>query len=243
MKIGRIISIFIVLDLVLLGAGFFLGSSADKPLETNAGQSSLAHSASEGTAFSGAERRQPVHNAEFGGGEYIPAESRDRHGADRSVNRETARESRNSLASGGVLPGQGGNQDTGVNQAVESAAGQPASGVYNAQQQSGDTPRTNILTQNSGPDEAAQSKPVKVPLAFTDPAATLNLNEGQQQQLANLQQDFINSVGGGNQNPNDPAYSAQWRAAQEYSDAMFKMTFGIQAFLLQQMNQNHNQGD
>jgi hypothetical protein len=53
----------------------------------------------------------------------------------------------------------------------------------------------------------------------------------QLQQIDELRQQFVQSVGGANQNPNDPAYYRQWELAREAADDRFRVLFGDQAFL------------
>ena len=48
-----------------------------------------------------------------------------------------------------------------------------------------------------------------------------------------LQDEFIEAIGGPDQNPDDPAYRARWVEAQQLSDATFKARYGTAAFILQ----------
>lgn len=57
--------------------------------------------------------------------------------------------------------------------------------------------------------------------------------------IANLQQDFVNAIGGPNQTPTDPAYYQRWVAAQKSSDEQYRLLVGNQAFLLQQISINN----
>jgi len=69
--------------------------------------------------------------------------------------------------------------------------------------------------------------PVSMPLVLQniDPAA-LGLNDEQMQVIANLRQNFLEQIGGTNQNPNDPAYLVRWQKAQPESDNMIKGLLG-----------------
>jgi hypothetical protein len=60
--------------------------------------------------------------------------------------------------------------------------------------------------------------------------STLNLNNAQTQAIANIRETFWNSVGGANQDTNDPAYLARWQDAQEKADNMLKTFLGEQSF-------------
>jgi hypothetical protein len=70
-----------------------------------------------------------------------------------------------------------------------------------------------------------------MPLVFQDidPAA-LNLSSGQLQAIDNLQQWFVNEVGGLGQDPNDPAYKERWLKAQSQMDDMTRGMLGVNAF-------------
>ena len=50
-----------------------------------------------------------------------------------------------------------------------------------------------------------------------------------------LQQNFVDAIGGSNQNPADPAYYQRWIAAQANIDAQYRLLVGNQAFLVEQM--------
>lgn len=56
--------------------------------------------------------------------------------------------------------------------------------------------------------------------------SALNLDQEQQQMVAGLRQDFIDRIGGTNQDPNDPAYLARWQKAQAYEDSMLSAYIG-----------------
>lgn len=55
----------------------------------------------------------------------------------------------------------------------------------------------------------------------------LGLSDDQKQVIAQLQQQFIDAIGGPYQDPNDPAYLQRWQKAQPESDDMFKALLGI----------------
>jgi len=81
----------------------------------------------------------------------------------------------------------------------------------------------------------AKETPVSVPLAFIAPSPAVDLNAPQQQEaLTQLQQGFVDAVGGQSQNPADPAYTAKWKSAQPSSDDRFRLWFGDQAYMAQQ---------
>jgi hypothetical protein len=91
----------------------------------------------------------------------------------------------------------------------------------------------DIAAADSQPAEIAS---VSVPLILQniDPAV-LNLNSDQSQILERLRQNFVQSIGGTNQDPNDPAYLARWQKAQPEADDMVRTMFGTAAFQAYQM--------
>ncbi len=59
---------------------------------------------------------------------------------------------------------------------------------------------------------------------------TLVIDETALPVLDQLRRDFIEAVGGQNQDANDPAYPQRWRQAQTQSDRRFMQQYGAQAF-------------
>jgi len=76
-----------------------------------------------------------------------------------------------------------------------------------------------------------------VPLAFTTSAD--GATPSQAAALGRLRQDFVNNLGGPNQNPDTPAYAQNWQAAQALSDSNYAQQFGLQAFVQAQLAQFH----
>jgi len=73
--------------------------------------------------------------------------------------------------------------------------------------------------------------PPSLPLVLQDVnLASLNLNEDQQEAVAQIRQQFIDQIGGTNQDPSDPAYLARWQKAQPEMDDMLAGMIGRQAF-------------
>jgi hypothetical protein len=60
--------------------------------------------------------------------------------------------------------------------------------------------------------------------------STLNLDNAQTQAIAQIRETFWDSVGGANQNTNDPAYASRWQKAQNQADNMLQAMLGEQAF-------------
>jgi hypothetical protein len=58
----------------------------------------------------------------------------------------------------------------------------------------------------------------------------LGLSDDQKQVIAQLQQQFIDSIGGPYQDPHDPAYRQRWQKAQPESDTMLKTLLGVSIY-------------
>jgi hypothetical protein len=61
------------------------------------------------------------------------------------------------------------------------------------------------------------------------------LTANQKAAVRRLQQQFVDAIGGPNQNASDPAYSARWQTAQQESDDVLRAQLGDQAYLSYQM--------
>lgn len=58
----------------------------------------------------------------------------------------------------------------------------------------------------------------------------LGLNDDQKQVITQIQQQFVDEIGGPYQDPNDPAYLKRWQKAQPESDDMVKAMLGSTIF-------------
>lgn len=92
---------------------------------------------------------------------------------------------------------------------------------------------TSVARQDPRPWLRHDSAPVP-PLIF-QPMDQLNLTDVQKQVLGQLQQQFLNEVGGPDQDPSDPAYLARWQAAQPKIDQSLKGLLGSQFYLKLQL--------
>jgi hypothetical protein len=84
-------------------------------------------------------------------------------------------------------------------------------------------------------------QPAEMPLVFqdVDPSA-LHLTDSQAAIINEIRQDFLQQVGGPNQDPNDPAYRQRWLPAQRQADDMLKGMLGstfVQNYQLHLMEQ------
>ena len=128
--------------------------------------------------------------------------------------------------------GYGAWSQAAENQLVARLLGQPEAG-----------PAGGLLNASI---QSAKQKTVALtyPLVFQSvDAATLGLSEEQKKAIAEIQQQFIEEIGGTNQNPADPAYLERWQKAQPAMDEVLKGWLGGQAFMdyaiaAQESNQN-----
>jgi hypothetical protein len=91
-------------------------------------------------------------------------------------------------------------------------------------------------TSPAAASNAAAPAPA-VPLAFT--TSPNGATPTQAAALGRLRQDFVDNLGGQNQNPNTPAYAQSWQTAQVLSDSNYAQQFGWQAFVQAQLAQVH----
>ena len=76
------------------------------------------------------------------------------------------------------------------------------------------------------------TEPVRMPLVFqTRALARLKLNAEQSTELRELAQQFVQEIGGANQDPSDPAYLARWQQAQPKFDGLIVNVIGRRALV------------
>ena len=77
----------------------------------------------------------------------------------------------------------------------------------------------------------APAAPPEYPLVFqTTGLNALGLNDRQKTAIQQVQQQFVNDLGGPNQNPSDPAYLARWVTAQNSADQALIGILGNDAY-------------
>jgi hypothetical protein len=101
-----------------------------------------------------------------------------------------------------------------------------------ATQASADTPPTGL------PWHGRKAADPVYPLAFR----RINLDaagfgENAKAAISQVQQQFVNDIGGPNQNPSDPAYLARWQSAQVKADETLRGLLGNQAYMAYQQQQ------
>ena len=65
----------------------------------------------------------------------------------------------------------------------------------------------------------------------------LGLTADQKTAIQQVQQQFVNDIGGLNQDPNDPAYLAKWQTAQNNADDMLRNLLGFDGYLAYEQQQ------
>jgi len=91
-----------------------------------------------------------------------------------------------------------------------------------------------VAAQSATPVRANRGRPeaaIAVPVAFQDPAAIgMKLNADQLNALKDLQQSFLEQIGGPNQDPKNPAYRERWQKAQLAINDELKALLGTSAY-------------
>jgi hypothetical protein len=103
--------------------------------------------------------------------------------------------------------------------------------------------QTQMVAYFLGEAQAPEADPPPLPLLAAAPPlvlqnvdlSTLNLDEAQNQAIANIRATFWNSVGGANQDTKDPGYLARWQKAQSQADDTLHAMLGEQDFLQYQV--------
>lgn len=132
---------------------------------------------------------------------------------------------------------------TAADKEKPSSATSPITAIVSEAQKTTDIPTTIQNTQAVAMIQAARrkdellgNKPATLPLAFQPVDSTgLKLNPDQIQAINNLQQDFIQKIGGADQNPSDPAYRAKWARVQPEVDSKLLAILGYAGYYGYQM--------
>lgn len=89
--------------------------------------------------------------------------------------------------------------------------------------------------------QASNSSPEPLPAALVPESPEIPITTDQQvAQWEQIQDDFVAQTGG--RYPKDSAARARWRDARREADERFRSTFGVQAFLVQQMEAYRRSG-
>ena len=96
-----------------------------------------------------------------------------------------------------------------------------------------------VQAASSSPHATAEAVPLaKMPAIFVEPDPAAPLTETQKETVKVLQKEFIEALGGSDQDPADPEYFRRWQTAAWESDQRFKTLFGVQAFLARERAAN-----
>jgi hypothetical protein len=97
-------------------------------------------------------------------------------------------------------------------------------------------PICELALVSDGTNGSTDAPSPSMPLIFAPiDLAGLNLDEGQDEGLDELRQQFIAEVGGLDQDPSDATYAARWQQAQPRIDALVPGLIGREIFLRMQM--------
>jgi len=124
-----------------------------------------------------------------------------------------------------------------------------ASGPWSAQAQIqlvayllGQSPTQEVAADTAPTSPAAHRRrpspvqTVSMPIVMQNvDLAALGLNNGQQQVIAEVRQNFLEQVGDTNQNPKDPVFLARWQQAQIEADTRLQATLGYQVYMRYQI--------
>ena len=84
-------------------------------------------------------------------------------------------------------------------------------------------PRIQVKSQ----EERDLARPISVPLVMQPlDSGAMKLTDAQTEVFNEVRQNFIEEIGGTNQDPNDPAYRMRWQAAQRKADDMLAGMLG-----------------
>jgi hypothetical protein len=102
--------------------------------------------------------------------------------------------------------------------------------------QSSPAQAATLVDSSSHNQHQPLDRPVSAPLVLRDlDLTTLNLKPQQIQVINDVRQNFINEIGGPNQDPNDPAYLERWQKAQSAADDMLRGMLGTEFYLNYQL--------
>jgi type II secretory pathway component PulC len=93
-----------------------------------------------------------------------------------------------------------------------------------------------VANENAPPAETDFTESeVSTPVAFVDPSPGQALTEEQVTEFDFMRQEFVELVGGANQDPSDPHCLLRWEYARQQLDDEFRAFFGDEAFNQQQL--------
>jgi hypothetical protein len=147
--------------------------------------------------------------------------------------------------SGETQGSRGSEPSPGIQSSAATAQFQVASGGIDGDPPVGiqaDAGTGPIQEASTGASSGAQGAPAlaPIPLAFRPlPPEVATAHPQLAAAVRGLQQDFVDAIGGTNQDPNSAAYYQRWIAAQTSVDEQYRVLVGNQAFLSEQMTVNN----
>jgi hypothetical protein len=84
-----------------------------------------------------------------------------------------------------------------------------------------------------------EAKPPQMPAAMADTLPATVQTEEQAAAWEKVRADFVNAIGGEDQDPASPAYRRRWFPAQSEADQRFRLLFGDNAFVQHQLQAAH----
>ena len=110
---------------------------------------------------------------------------------------------------------------------IQKLPGEEASMAANFLAQDSQSAATQIASRTAD----AVKAPI-LPLVFQNvDLSKLDLNQDQIQKIADLRNQFVDEIGGPNQNPSDPAYLQRWQLTQPEIDNILKGYLGINKYM------------
>jgi cytoskeletal protein RodZ len=124
-------------------------------------------------------------------------------------------------------PGSESPKEHPAESSVEAKASQDFSGVTTIDPGS---PLTSSVPQKTSEQKKVSTSPLPLVFQTVDPQA-FKISPEQQEILDRLQQNFLDEIGGANQDPNDPQYLARWKEAQPLINEQLQAQLGQDFFL------------
>lgn len=133
--------------------------------------------------------------------------------------------------------------DTGT---LKNPSGIPLTASASTASSSANSQTENGPVQNGTPPGNVQPRLVPVvepvyPVAFRQvDLANLGFGPSEQEAIKQVQEQFVQDIGGLNQNPNDPAYLARWQQAQINADDELRAALGSEQYIAFVQQQYYN---
>lgn len=84
-------------------------------------------------------------------------------------------------------------------------------------------------------EQAAKSNPAPYPVSFAELSKEHSFTDAQVEKMNELANQFVEDIGGADQDPADPAYLDRWTKSAPVNDSNYKFWFGSVAYVHQQL--------